>query len=215
MIKAELRDNFMSDIKLPQVNAIIRAANAEIKKMYNIDASEYRGRQIAFYEMIIREEKYLKECIKVVERLKAAERLDKLFGLETIQLEDADAIAERVRAALQAMDEDQISEVPDDAISKLERLRQTYKDSQREGTPEPADASTGQQEPSTSQTADTEEVKPDAEPSETAEGDNSIDIEDVASIDQIPKDILDLINDPKNDKAFEDFEKRKKRRKEL
>lgn len=226
MIKAELRDHFKNDINLVQVNAIIKAANAEIKRMYNIDASEYRGRQISFYELVIREEKYLKEIIKLVDRIKCAERLDKLFGLEVIQPEDADAIAQRVRDALIAMDQEQISEVPDDARDKLKRLRETYNDAQRKASVEPAgdgQATTnseqpdGQQEPSTPETGESKET------SESPKADNpqvvdTSDIEDVASLASladIPPEVMDLISNPDNDKKFDEFEKRKKRRKDI
>ena len=221
MIKAELKDHFKNDIHWSQVEAIIKAAKTEIKRIYCIDASEYRGRQISFYELIIREKKYYDEIIKLEARLKAAERLDKLFNLEGIQLEDVDAIAERVRDALQAMDEKTFKEVPDHARDKLKRLRETYNDSQREGSPteetKPTDdankegdtsnGGSGNQEPvipSSDQPTENKTVIPDTET-----------CEDVASIDDLPEEIRALISNPKHDKAFESFSKRKERRKDL
>ena len=198
MIRAELRLWFEKDIDARTCQAIIKAAKDEIKRIYNIDASEYRGRQISFYELIIREKKYYEECIKVESRIKAAERLDKLFNLEGIQAEDADAIAERVRTALQEMDENTFSEVPDHARDKLKRLREAYNDSQRTGSvkeetkPTDEQSSSGENngsEPGQEETPTTEAAEPtsgETKPEEQAAADNakndSMSIEDVASI---------------------------------
>lgn len=218
MIRAELRDWFKEDINYKICQSIIRAAKDEIKRKYNIDASEYRGRQISFYELIIREKKYYNEHIKVESRIKAAERLDKLFNLEGIQAEDADAIAEKVRAALQEMDENQFSEVPDDAISELKRLRKTYNDAQRQGDDKQEDeqeVGEGQEESTTTKTAGSKEDRPEAEPSETEERSDSIDIEDTATFAGLPEEIKNLIKNPDNAEKFKQFENRKTRRKDI
>lgn len=243
MIRAELRDWFKDDINATVCQAIIKAAKDEIKRKYNIDASEYRGRQISFYELIIREKKYYKEFIKVQERIKAAERLDKLFNLEGIQAEDADAIAERVRAALQEMDENQFSEVPEDARSEFEGLRKTYNDAQRTGAiktknesgngeskNEPKDDEPKNEPKDGKQKAASEDVSQDKSTQETvddakaesvpngreAEADNnSMDIEETATFDNLSKEIRNLITNPDNNKKFEEFAKRKTKRKEL
>lgn len=228
MIRAELRDWFKDDIDWRTCQCIIKAAKEEIKRKYNIDASEYRGTQISFYEMIIREKKYYAENIKVESRIKAAERLDKLFNLEGIQAEDADTIAEHVRAALQEMDESQFSEVPDDARSELEGLRKTYNDAQRERSAKPANGATTSGEQPTSNSPPTDEpptegaaesteetVGPIPKRSETIERPDADDCEDVASINDLPPQLRDLITNPENDEKFKQFEKRKKRRKEL
>jgi len=238
MIRAELRDWFKDDIDSAACQAIIRAAKNEIKRIYNIDASEYRGRQISFYELIIREKKYYNELIKVESRIKAAERLDKLFNLEGIQAEDADAIAERVRAALDEMDKNQFSEVPDDARSELERLRKTYNDTQREGdiktesksnkpsksnnaeqkSIEEDDGSRPTQGPSTTETEEPSKGQDQQEKQNTPDDIQTvdqIDIEDTAAFDDLTQKIKDLISNPENDEKFKQFEKRKKRRKDI
>jgi hypothetical protein len=97
MIKAELRDWFpgMSSFAC---GFIISAARKEIRKRYNIDPAEYKGRQIEFYESIIRSK------TKVRDKLSAAERIDKLLGLEHIVNDNPDAVAAKIRAAINEMD---------------------------------------------------------------------------------------------------------------
>ena len=247
MIRAELNENFGKDIDWRTCQSIIKAAKNEIKRKYNIEAGEYRGHQISLYEFIIRERKYYDEFIKVADRIKCLERLDKLFNLEGIQIEDADAIAGRIRDALHEIDHNTFTEVPAHAIDKLKRLREAYNDAQRDAAPKPrsepaASAETtngdipiggqdGQDAPPTAESAEgkDEQVQQDslvdlqAPSSGTTEecGKNKTvipdteDCEDVASIDDLPEEIRKLISNPDKDKMFEDFAKRKKRRKEI
>lgn len=89
MIKRELRDYFPG---LSQGSAqwIITQAKRKICKIYNIDPQEYKGRQIAFYELILRGKD------KTRDKLTAAERLDKLLGLEHISIEDPAEMAKKI-----------------------------------------------------------------------------------------------------------------------
>ena len=100
MIKRELREYFGSDLSFMTVNFLIKTANKEIRKRYNIDPQHYKGIQITFYESIIR-----KEHEKTKNKLSAAERLDKLFGLEQISADDPEIQARKIREALIEMDE--------------------------------------------------------------------------------------------------------------
>ena len=227
MIRAELNENFGKDIDWRTCQSIIKAAKNEIKRKYNIEASEYRGHQISLYEFIIRERKYYDEFIKVADRIKCLERLDKLFNLEGIQIEDADAIAGRIRDALHEIDHNTFTEVPAHAIDKLKRLREAYNDAQREGNVKPADGERRESEntePKSSEVPiDREQtVSPTPSTGTTEEcGKNKTtipdteDCEDVASIDDLPEEIRKLISNPNKDKMFEDFAKHKKRRKEI
>lgn len=100
MIKRELRSYFGSHLSFGTCNWIIKAANKLIRDRFNIDPQEYKGIQITFYEGIIRN---CKE--KTQNQLKAAERLDSLFGLEQISSDDPEIIARKIREELNAMNE--------------------------------------------------------------------------------------------------------------
>jgi hypothetical protein len=97
MIKAELRKWF-PDLKGMTAEFIISAARKKIKVLYKIDATEYKGKQIEFYESIIRGK------AKHRDKLTAAERLDKLLGLENISTDDPLITAQKIREALNKMD---------------------------------------------------------------------------------------------------------------
>lgn len=100
MIKRELREYFGQDLSFMTCNFLIKAACLEIRKRYNINPQYYKGKQIEFYESIIRNRHE-----KTKDRLTAAERLDKLFGLENVSTEDPDVVASKIREALKEMDE--------------------------------------------------------------------------------------------------------------
>lgn len=100
MIKRELREYFGNDLSFMTCNYLIKAAKAEIRKRYNIDPQYYKGVQIEFYESIIRN-----RYEKTKERLTAAERLDKLFGLEQITADDPEIQARKIREFLKEADE--------------------------------------------------------------------------------------------------------------
>jgi len=78
MIRRELREWF-EDITLQTCNYLIGAAYRKIRDRYHIDPDQYKGQQVAFYESLIRD-----KHVKAADQLKAAERLDKLLGLENI-----------------------------------------------------------------------------------------------------------------------------------
>lgn len=100
MIKRELRSYFGNDLSFQTCNYLIKSAKAEIRKRFNIDPQEYKGIQITFYESIIRRSKE-----KTINQLKAAERLDSLFGLEQVTGDDPEVQARKIREALKEMDE--------------------------------------------------------------------------------------------------------------
>jgi len=90
MIRRELREAF-PDITFKTCNWFIGAAKRKIVKLHGIDPNEYKGSQIALYETIIRNPK-----TKTPDIIKAAERLDKLFGLENISNIDPEQLAEKI-----------------------------------------------------------------------------------------------------------------------
>lgn len=99
MMKTQLRAYFPG-ISLKTMNHVISAAKHKICKLYGIDPLEYKGSQISFYESIIRGKK-----AKIEAKIKAAERLDKLFNLEQVSGIDPEITARKIREALAAMRE--------------------------------------------------------------------------------------------------------------
>lgn len=97
MIKTQMREMWPG-IKVSTIFVIISKARAKIRKLYNIDPNEYKGSQISFYEAIIRSK------AKVRDKLKAAERLDALFGLESISNADPAELAAKIRQFIQEAD---------------------------------------------------------------------------------------------------------------
>lgn len=91
MIKRELREYFPG-LSATSCQWIITQAKRKICKIYNIDPQEYKGKQIAFYELVLRSKE------KIKDKLAAAERLDKLLGLEHISIEDPLLMAEKIIA---------------------------------------------------------------------------------------------------------------------
>lgn len=89
MIKRELREWFPG-LSASSAQWIITQAKRKICKIYNIDPKEYKGKQIAFYELILR------GGDKTHDKLAAAERLDKLLGLEHITIEDPALMAAKI-----------------------------------------------------------------------------------------------------------------------
>lgn len=113
-IKRELREIAGLYLSVRTCNFVIRQANEKIRKLYNIDPQYYKGKQISFYESIIR-----REAEKTKNKLTAAERLDKLFGLEQISGDDPEVTARKIREALKEMDESIGG--PDDAKEQEQR----------------------------------------------------------------------------------------------
>lgn len=97
MIKMSMREVWPG-IKVSTIHAIIARARKKICKLYNIDPNEYKGSQISFYEAIIRSK------AKTHDKLKAAERLDALFGLENVSGVDPADLAAKIRQFRQEMD---------------------------------------------------------------------------------------------------------------
>lgn len=89
MIKRQLREYFPG-LSASSCQYVITRAKQEIYKRFGIDPKDYKGLQISFYEAVIRGD------AKVRDKLTAAERLDKLFGLETLVSEDPGNIAAKI-----------------------------------------------------------------------------------------------------------------------
>lgn len=102
MMKDYLRKYVDVNLKNHTVVHLIKLANKQIRELYGIDPAEYKGRQIAFYEAVIRGRlpghKTGGVPSKVKDKLVAAERLDKLYGLEQISNIDPAQLAEQVIA---------------------------------------------------------------------------------------------------------------------
>lgn len=81
------------------VDRIISLAKEKIRDIYHVDAVEYKGSAIEFYQSIIRNPK-----IKIKYKLQAQQRLDTLLGLEHLATDDPKVYAEKVKEAMQAMD---------------------------------------------------------------------------------------------------------------
>ncbi len=79
--------------------SIINKAYAKIRKLYSINPEEFKGIQIEFYRAVIR-----RQGEKTKDQITAAERLDKLFGLETISGADPEELARKARDALIGME---------------------------------------------------------------------------------------------------------------
>lgn len=97
MIFQKLRTIF-KDIRRVTVRVLIRKAEVRIREKYGIDPQEYKGRQIAFYESVQRGQTFNNDGISssTKEKLAAAERLDKLYGLENIQNIDPHELAKKI-----------------------------------------------------------------------------------------------------------------------
>lgn len=80
-------------------NKIVHAARTKIRNIYHIDAIEYKGSSIEFYELVIRDPE-----IAIKYKLVAQQRLDTLLGLEHLATDDPIIYAEKVAEALKAMD---------------------------------------------------------------------------------------------------------------
>ena len=100
MIKAELRDWFGDKLSAGLCNQIIEAARKKIRELYGVDAIEYKGSSIEFYQSVIRNPK-----APIKFKLTAQERLDKLLGLESFSFDDPAVYAAKVAAAMKAADE--------------------------------------------------------------------------------------------------------------
>jgi len=97
MIKMQLREAWPG-IELRTIYAIIKRARKKICKLYNIDPNEYKGSQIAFYESVIRSK------AKHRDKIRAAERLDALFGLEHLTAVDPADLATKIMQFRREMD---------------------------------------------------------------------------------------------------------------
>lgn len=78
---------------------VIELARKRIRDRLKIDPEEFRGYSLTFYSSIIRDER-----AGLKYRLHAQTRIDKLLGLEAINLDDPHAYAEALRNAVRGMD---------------------------------------------------------------------------------------------------------------
>jgi len=117
MIKRQLRELFPG-ISTRTCVFLIGKAKKKIRELYGIDVAEYRSNQISFYESIIRNKS------KIKDKLTAAERLDKLFGLEHVSIENPNDTARKVQDALKEMDETILGSEEENGGSENGRERQ-------------------------------------------------------------------------------------------
>lgn len=199
-IKRELREWF-PDITSVAASFLISAAKKEIRKRYNIQPQEYKGRQIAFYEWVIRSKN------KTRDKLTAAERLDKLFGLENVDTEDAESTAHKIRKAINEINDEMFEgDIGDVTGNKSEGDGKTNAEGQ-DTSSEPASVDIlrdGQQEPS---------AQASSKPAEEA----NIDAEDIiepATIDQIPQEVIEELK-LKEGKTLNEFIKRHRNQQDL
>ncbi|KKL11009.1 hypothetical protein LCGC14_2550120 [marine sediment metagenome] len=99
MMYAEMRKWFPG-VSIGTMNRVLKIARHKICALYGIDPLEYKGSQISFYESILRDNKN-----KVDSQIKAAERLDKLFGLEQVSGADPADLARKVIAFKKEIEE--------------------------------------------------------------------------------------------------------------
>ncbi len=107
MIAFKLREMLDKDITGNTVKFIIKVARARIVKRYHISPEEFKGEQIAWYEMIMRgihkASPYAEGVpAKMCDRLRAAERLDALLNLENVSNDDPAEQAKKIHAFLRA-----------------------------------------------------------------------------------------------------------------
>lgn len=81
------------------VERIIHLARKKIRDLYHIDAIEFKGSSIEFYQSVIRSPK-----AKIRDKLQAQQRIDVLLGLEHLATDDPAVYAEKVKEAMEAMD---------------------------------------------------------------------------------------------------------------
>ncbi len=93
MIAFKLREMLDPDVTGNTVKFVIKVAKARIVKRYRISPEEFKGEQIAWYELVMRgihkASPYDKGVpAKMCDRLRAAERLDALLNLENMADDD-------------------------------------------------------------------------------------------------------------------------------
>jgi len=97
-IVSELRTYF-PDISYMTVGILINRAREKIRDTLNLDPSEYRGKIVECLETIIRNPR-----AKNKDKIKAAEMLSQISGVNQASLEDPVNYAKRVAAAILAAD---------------------------------------------------------------------------------------------------------------
>jgi len=77
---------------------LITKARKAIRKKYDIEPQEYKGKQISFYEWVIRTKSKMKD------KLVAAERLDKICGLEFTPTDNPEILAGKICSLIKDME---------------------------------------------------------------------------------------------------------------
>ena len=118
MVAFKLREVLDKDIKSSTVKYIIKVAKARIVARYHISPEEFKGEQIAWYEMVMRgvhKSSPFDDGIpaKMCDRLRAAERLDALLNLENISNDDPAEQARKIHEFLRAAEATVGQETPD------------------------------------------------------------------------------------------------------
>lgn len=179
MIKRELRDWF-PNLSGVACSFIISAAKKKIRVKYNVDPSEYKGRQIGFYEAVMRSR------AKVRDKLSAAERIDKLLGLENVASENPQDIAEMI-------------------IKFKNEAKKTVGNS---GDVRSENKGNGETNAEGRESADNKSLWSEKSKKEASEENTD---EDVLDIDTIPKEVQDQIDNLRDDQK-EGFRKKQNRK---
>jgi hypothetical protein len=108
MVAFQLREMLKDpELKSSTVKNLIKSARARIVERYHIPVEEYKGEQIAWYELVMRGYHKSGEFgngvpAKMCDRLRAAERLDALLNLENVTNDDPAEQAKKIHEFLRA-----------------------------------------------------------------------------------------------------------------
>lgn len=105
------------------VDHIISLAKKKIRNLYHVDPIEFKGSSIEFYQSVIRNPK-----AKIKDKLVAQQRIDVLLGLEHLATDDPAIYAEKVKAAMKAMDDSVTGQKPDEDSSQESTLQSKSKE---------------------------------------------------------------------------------------
>ncbi len=107
MIAFQLRKDLDKDLTNKTVKYLIKLAKSQIIQRYHISPEDYKGEQIAWYELVMRGYHKAGQYgdgvpAKMCDRLRAAERLDALLNLENVSNDDPAEQAKKIHAFLRA-----------------------------------------------------------------------------------------------------------------
>ena len=119
MIAFQLRKDLDKDLTNKTVKYLIKLAKSQIIQRYHISPEDYKGEQIAWYELVMRGYHKAGQYgdgvpAKMCDRLRAAERLDALLNLENVSNDDPAEQAKKIHAFLRAAEATVGQETPDE-----------------------------------------------------------------------------------------------------